>query len=111
MQYATKFALLFSITTYIAFALLAKASFGENLHPSIFENLKTEDSLISKQIRVLFLLIFLCNMPFIFFPGRDGILVILDEVKNKAMSKEMKKVLDVDAFDRNATDDEDNDGY
>ena len=58
---------------------------------SIFENLKEDNGVLSIGIRLLFLVIFLCNIPYLFFPGKISILNALLEYREKCFSKLLEK--------------------
>ena len=69
-------ALSFCFYSYVVLTILAMNIYGEqNIQQSIFENLKEDQfNPLSIFIRMLFLVIFLCNIPFLFFPGKLSIL-------------------------------------
>ena len=68
-------ALTFCLSSYMILTQLCINLFGEsNIQPSIFDNLKDDHSLLSIGTRVLFLVIFLCNIPYLFFPGKMSII-------------------------------------
>ena len=85
-------ALVFVFTAYVILTSLSMNIFGEhNIQMSIFENLKTDNGLLSIGIRLLFLIIFLCNIPYLFFPGKISILNALQEYRFKCFSKVLEK--------------------
>lgn len=49
--------------------------------------MKDDDGILSVGVRVLFLVIFLCNIPYLFFPGKMSILNALQEYRYKVFSK------------------------
>ena len=68
-------ALTFCLSSYMILTQLCINLFGEsNIQPSIFDNLKDDHSLLSIGTRMLFLVIFLCNIPYLFFPGKMSII-------------------------------------
>ena len=72
-------ALFFTCTTYTFLSCISIAYFGqENIKPSIFENIQQQPGLASVFLRCLFLLIFLCNIPFVFFAGKAALLAVVD---------------------------------
>ena len=91
---AAAMALLFCFIVYISFSFLAYYSYGENLNANIFENIQREQGLASIFIRVLFLVIFLCNIPFIFLPGKEAFLIMVDEFMTRSMSLSLMKRID-----------------
>lgn len=77
--YSVPLALTFVICSYTMLGLLSSLTFGiTNIKPSIFENLQTDNSWFSITLRIIFMLIFICNIPFIFFPGKQSILSIIE---------------------------------
>ncbi len=82
----TILAMLFCFSTYMLFSYLALRTYGENLNPNIFENIQLENNMPSYFIRIIFVAIFLCNIPFIFLPGKECMLMMIDEAKNKTIS-------------------------
>jgi len=66
-------------------------TYGENLNPNIFENIQVETNMASYFMRVVFLGIFICNIPFIFLPGKECLLMIIDESRNNTISKQIER--------------------
>lgn len=76
--------LAFTLSTYTLLSVISIAYFGgENIRPSIFENLETHDTVASIAIRCLFLLIFFCNIPFVFLAGKTALMAIVGEFMPK----------------------------
>lgn len=88
---ATIIALTFCFVIYIFFSILAYYTYGSSLNPDLFQNIQLEDSISSIFIRALFLLIFLCNIPYLFLPGKEAFLIMVDEFKTKSMSMQIMK--------------------
>lgn len=88
--YAAIIALIFCFITYNGFSLMAYNSYGDELQPSIFENIKQENDFISFALRSIFLVIFLCNIPFVFFPGKECLLTLIMEIKERMVSKKLE---------------------
>ena len=71
-------ALLFTMSTYTFLSMISIAYFGQdNIQPSIFDNIKQEEGVSSVLLRVLFLLIFFCNIPFVFFAGKLALMAVV----------------------------------
>lgn len=85
--FSTLLAMFFCFVAYISFSFLAMESYGENLNPNIFDNLQNETNIASYFIRLVFLAIFICNIPFVFLPGKECLLMIIDEIKHKTISQ------------------------
>ena len=41
----------------------------------------------------MFLVLFVCNIPFIFMPGKEGLLVLVEEILHRSMSTAIQKRL------------------
>ena len=77
---ATVLAMIFCFFIFVTFSHLGIVSYGEFVHPNIFENLKAEgSSFVSIFIFGIFICIFMCNIPFVFLPGKEALLVLVDE--------------------------------
>jgi uncharacterized membrane protein YidH (DUF202 family) len=93
MMKSVLIALTFCFLSYVTLTKLAINIFGEeNIQQSIFENLKNDQTNpLSIGIRVLFLVIFLCNIPYLFFPGKLSILNAYQEYKQRCFSRVIEK--------------------
>ena len=84
---AVTLTLFFSFVIYVLFSLLAIYCYGEGLDPNIFVNLQAEGSSFESYfIRVTFLLILLCNIPYLFLPGKVCLLIMIEELRTRKMS-------------------------
>ena len=73
-------AMLFCFVVYILFSHLGILSYGDAVSSDIFENISAEaPSVMNVSLRSIFICIFLCNIPFVVVPGREAILVLIDE--------------------------------
>ena len=73
-------ALLFTCSIYTYLSFISISYYGqENIKPSIFENIKEEAGIPSILLRCLFLMIFFCNIPFIFFAGKIALMSIVHQ--------------------------------
>ena len=60
-------------------SLAAISYFGtRNVMTNIFDNFAKETDVVSKVILYLFLVIFLCNIPFVFFAGKIALIAMID---------------------------------
>ncbi len=87
MMNSIKISLSFCLVVYIIFSLLALKTYGDLIDPNIFKHIQEENNVQSAAIRVLFLLIFICHVPFVFFAGKDCLLAMIEEVRNRKLSK------------------------
>ncbi|CDW85330.1 UNKNOWN [Stylonychia lemnae] len=87
---STLMAMLFCFITYLLFSYFAMETYGEYLNPNIFENIQVETNIPSYFIRFIFLAIFICNIPFIFLPGKECLLMMIDEALKNTISKQIE---------------------
>ena len=52
----------------------------QNIQSSIFQNIKSEEGIASILLRILFLMIFFCNIPFIFFAGKIALMSVVHQI-------------------------------
>lgn len=83
---AVALALCFCFSAYFILAYLAQNLFGSDIQVSLFDNMKKDNGVLSIGVRVLFLVIFLCNIPYLFFPGKMSILNAIQEYRCEAFS-------------------------
>ena len=71
-------ALMFTMSVYTLLSIVSIAYYGqENIAPSIFTNIEKEEGFASIALRLLFLMIFFCNIPFVFFAGKTALLAVV----------------------------------
>ena len=75
----------FSVFIYVSLGILSIYTFGSDLDTSVIANVNKEENVYSYIIRVAFLLVLACHIPYIFFPTKESFLIIFDEAKNKSM--------------------------
>ena len=74
-------------TVYLSVGILSIYVFGSALHASVLENVDEEDNLYSLVIRIAFMIVLACHIPYVFFPTKESLLIMVDEVLRKSMSK------------------------
>jgi len=79
-------AVAFCFSAYLILSALALNLYGDNIQVSLFDNMKDDRGILSIGIRILFLVIFLCNIPYLFFPGKMSILNALQEYRFSVFS-------------------------
>ena len=76
--------LTFTMSTYTYLSLISISYFGmQNIQSSIFQNIKSEEGIASILLRILFLMIFFCNIPFIFFAGKIALMSVVHQILYK----------------------------
>lgn len=76
----------FVIYTIVGF--LSIFMFGSALHSSVLDNIGEERRLWeSYLLRSAFLVVIGCHIPFVFFAGKESLLIIIDELDRKSVSR------------------------
>lgn len=84
---AVSLALAFCFISYVLLTGLAIGIFGEhNIKQSLFDNLEDDHGALTQAIRIVFLVIFLCNIPYLFYPGKLSVLNVFQEYRLKCFS-------------------------
>lgn len=60
----------------------------------MLDNVDEEDNVYSYIIRIAFLLVLACHIPYVFFPTKESFLIIFDEAKNSSMANAIKTKLE-----------------
>lgn len=93
------YGLLLTIIIYIIVVFISIAMFGSNISSVILENIGTS-SFIKNGVthyywegyvcNIIFLVLLSCHIPVIFFFGKEGLLIIIDELDRKSISNALK---------------------
>ena len=83
---ATGYGLTMSFFLYITMGILALYVFGTGVSTSVMDNIDEETSWSSYIIRISFMVVLACHIPYIFFSGKESMLLIIDEIRRKSMS-------------------------
>jgi hypothetical protein len=74
---------LYLITSYASLIL-----FGKTIKSPVTDNVNEEvDHWESYLLRILFMIVIACHIPFIFFSGKESLLIIIDELDRRSISK------------------------
>lgn len=72
-------------------------TFGSEIKESVLENIGEkyggEVSFLARLMQILFFFILACVIPFIFFSGKESILMIIDEIMRRSISYTLSKKL------------------
>lgn len=74
-----------SFVIYVSLGILSIYIFGSNLHASVLSNVNEEVNVYSYIVRVAFLIVLACHIPYIFFPIKESALIIIDEALNQSI--------------------------
>jgi len=76
-----------SFAIYITLGVLSIYTFGRNVDSNIMTNVDNEDNVYSYIIRVAFLIVLACHIPYVFFPTKESLLIMFDEAENHSMQR------------------------
>lgn len=71
----------FAFFVYIVFSLLAYKCYGNNIKPSIFENIDTDGGVLNIIVRLIFIVLFFSSLGFLFMIGKETFLTLILEIK------------------------------
>jgi hypothetical protein len=98
----------FSSLVYTLIAILAIFRFGSSIQSNIMANINAEGKdVLSIIVRVSFLLVIACHIPFIFFSGKECFLNMYFELTKRAISKALE--MKMNKYKTGSEDDEDED--
>mmetsp|Transcript_11012 Transcript_11012/g.16705 ORF Transcript_11012/g.16705 Transcript_11012/m.16705 type:complete len:256 (+) Transcript_11012:358-1125(+) len=100
-QVAVRWSVVIIAMIYLFLSLTAVFLFGKQIEyadANIMENINKElsvdpDRWESYVMRVMFLVVLACHIPFIFFFGKEGLLIMIDEIDRKSISANLNKRL------------------
>ena len=84
--------LLLTATIYISVSLICLFMFGSDLESSVLLNIgemrKPDGSTYWEAyvVQISFMAVLMCHIPFIFFSGKESLLIMIDEVMRKSIS-------------------------
>ena len=68
-----------SFIIYVSLGILSIYIFGSSLESSVLKNVDEEKNIYSYIIRVAFLIVLACHIPYIFFPTKESFLIIVEQ--------------------------------
>ena len=74
--------LLLTFVIYICLGVLAIFIFGNELEKSVITNVNQEVDIFSYIIRVAFMIVLACHIPYLFFVLKESMLIVVDEARN-----------------------------
>lgn len=86
-------ALGFSFFLYIGLGILSIFVFGSSISSNLLNNVNTETSITSYIIRVAFMIVLACHIPYIFYFTKESLLIMIDEVRRGSMTHALELTL------------------
>lgn len=75
-------ALISVFSMYLLLSILSIVYFGrERVQPSLFDNFSSASDWFSITVMYLFMFIFLCNIPFVFFGGKIALISLIEQIQ------------------------------
>ena len=91
---ASAVALILTCLVYVSFTKLSILCFGvDNIKQNIFENLSDSNDFLSQSVKVIFLVIFLCALPFNIYPVKLCVFNFIEEIRSNRISKDLDTFL------------------
>ena len=66
--------------------ILCLYDFGSMLSGNVLDNIDKETNWSSYVIRSAFLIVLACHIPYIFFSGKESLLIMIEETRDQSMS-------------------------
>lgn len=76
---------------YLTCGIIAVYLFGSSISSDIMTNINEETSFVSYLIRISFMVLLACHIPYVFFLGKEGACVVVDEIMTGSMSKSLEQ--------------------
>ena len=109
---ATSTALILTMTVYLTFSQMAISYFGvNNIQQNIFENFSHDFDPLSQLLKVVFLVIFFCALPFNLHPLKICMLSLIEEFRSARISRELNARLGDTGQKASSKDDQIGDDY
>ena len=87
---AVALALVMTFFVYVSLGILSVYMFGSALNKSVLDNVDEEADSSSYIIRVAFLIVLACHIPYAFFPVKEALLIMVDEIQRNSMTKAIR---------------------
>ena len=88
-------ALMICLAVYLVVTFVGIYSFGSHVSSNILENLDKLDNVLSYMLLIFFVIISAMHIPVIFYLGKESILIVIDEIRNKSISNEHLRKIEV----------------
>ncbi len=82
-----------SFGVYVTLAMIFLCIFGGSINESVLKNVDQETNFESYIVRVSFLMILACHIPYIFYSGKESLCILVDEIMRGNMTKALEASL------------------
>jgi hypothetical protein len=83
-----------SMGVYLTVSLVAIYMFGSLISSNVLDNVGNEGATWAALVlRFAFLLVIGCHIPYIFFSGKESLLIMIDEVTRQTISRSLENKL------------------
>jgi hypothetical protein len=105
---AVYYALAMAMVIYVVLSVLSIYTFGSSLQPDVLDNVNEEidHQWESITLRIAFIIVIVCHIPYVFFSAKEAMLIIVDEWDRQSISQTLTQRLITHA-DSNEKEDED----
>jgi hypothetical protein len=84
-------------TIYFSLAIVCILTYGSEIKEKVLANIGTpidgKVSIWAYIMQSLFLIILACHIPYLYFSGKESLLIIIDEIMRKSISYTLSKKL------------------
>jgi amino acid permease len=84
---------IYSFCIYVTLGIIAVYMFGSNIQNSVLDNVNEMTTASSYIIRGAFLIVLACHIPYIFYSGKESMLIMIDEFRSKSMTQALELTL------------------
>ena len=90
---AMALSLCMTFAVYVTVGIISVYMFGSTLDESVLDDVDAETNVDSYIIRISFLIVLACHIPYIFFSGKESLLIMIDECRTQSMTKALESTI------------------
>ena len=79
---------------FIVLSIITGYEYGPDITSSLIDKISTEKTSSSYLIRICYLLGLLCHVPFVFFGAKLSFLVVVEEIWNRTLTKQIDECVE-----------------
>ena len=81
------------VASYLSVGTITVLMFGAETSVDLLDNVSRAPGKVSKLIRIAYIFLLICHLPYYFFSVKEYILVIIDEIVNRSLSTRIEQKL------------------